>query len=77
MLKTMLKTGLLLIAVACLFKFSLRQSAGMEQIDFNRDIRPILAGKCWSCHGPEAPNQTPRPRLDSGTAIRGCSDAAR
>ena len=68
MLKTILKMGVLLIAVACLFRFSLRQSAGMEQIDFNRDIRPILAGKCWSCHGPEAPNQTPRPRLDSEAA---------
>ncbi|MFZ4611983.1 MAG: hypothetical protein ACOYNM_19390 [Gemmataceae bacterium] len=22
-----------------------------SKIDFNRDIRPILANHCWNCHG--------------------------
>ena len=24
-----------------------------EAIDFNREIRPILVGKCFACHGPD------------------------
>ena len=23
-------------------------------IEFNRDVRPILSDKCYSCHGPDA-----------------------
>lgn len=30
---------------------------GMADIDFNRDIRPILSNKCYHCHGPDANNQ--------------------
>jgi len=36
-----------------------------RKIDFNRDIRPILADKCWACHGPDAPNKKIKLRLDS------------
>lgn len=25
-----------------------------QQIDFNRDIKPILSDKCYACHGPDA-----------------------
>src|SRR5262245_66545950 len=31
-----------------------QNSAPARRIDFNRDIRPILADKCWGCHGPDA-----------------------
>jgi hypothetical protein len=73
-LASALKIGALLMAVACLLKFSPRQpvmavsrqsAATQRRIDFNRDIRPILAGKCWLCHGPEAPNKKLKLRLDS------------
>src|SRR5262249_54188343 len=37
-------------------------------IDFNRDIRPILADKCWGCHGPDATAKKIKLRLDSETA---------
>src|SRR5262249_12600355 len=45
------------------------QNAGPpRQIVFNRDIRPILADKCWSCHGPDAPAKKIKLRLDSEDA---------
>ncbi len=28
--------------------------AAAERIDFNRDVRPILAKNCFACHGPDA-----------------------
>ncbi|MFN7945104.1 MAG: DUF1553 domain-containing protein [Blastocatellia bacterium] len=69
---------LLLVVLCCLpglFRAAatdgLRQSVSVrQQLDFNRDIRPILADKCWSCHGPDAPNKKIRLRLDSEAAAR-------
>ncbi len=37
------------------------------EIDFNRDIRPILSDRCFKCHGPDASNQKSEFRLDSRT----------
>src|SRR5437016_158215 len=37
-------------------------------LDFNRDIRPILAGKCLACHGPDATAKKIGLRLDSAAA---------
>src|SRR5262245_11456742 len=39
-----------------------------SHIDFNRDIRPILADKCWICHGPDAAAKKIKLRLDSEEA---------
>ena len=44
-----------------------RRSAHVT-IDFNRDIRPILAGKCLACHGPDATAKKIGLRLDSAAA---------
>jgi mono/diheme cytochrome c family protein len=44
---------------------AVQNTAPARQIDFNRDIRPILADRCWSCHGPDAPAKKIKPRLDS------------
>ncbi len=35
------------------------------EIDFNRDVRPILSDKCFKCHGPDAANQESEFRVDS------------
>ena len=35
------------------------------EVDFNRDIRPILSDKCYKCHGPDAKNQKSDFRIDS------------
>jgi len=42
-----------------------QNTAPARQIVFNRDIRPILADRCWSCHGPDAPAKKIKLRLDS------------
>ena len=36
-----------------------------KPIDFNRDIRPILADKCFKCHGPDARERKGKLRLDN------------
>jgi hypothetical protein len=48
--------------------FSVLPSFGIE---FNRDIRPILSDKCFTCHGPDAANRKTKVRFDieSGALI--------
>ena len=40
------------------------ETANAEPVKFNRDIRPILADNCWSCHGPDKGNRKAKLRLD-------------
>lgn len=39
-----------------------------EELEFNRDVRPILSDKCYHCHGPDAKTQEADLRLDSREA---------
>src|SRR5438094_8617877 len=39
-------------------------------VEFNRDIRPILSDKCYSCHGADAVSKKIPLRLDSEAAAK-------
>src|SRR5437667_1047920 len=54
-----------LLAVAPLLLTSLPAAAADPKIDYSRDIRPILAHHCWSCHGPDEKAREAGLRLDT------------
>ncbi|MCH2364719.1 MAG: hypothetical protein MK479_09100, partial [Planctomycetes bacterium] len=35
-----------------------------DEVDYNRDVRPILAEKCYPCHGPDKKTRKAKLRLD-------------
>jgi hypothetical protein len=38
---------------------------GKAAVDFNRDVRPVLAANCFACHGPDAGQRKAGLRLDT------------
>lgn len=56
---TILTGGLWVVVVM------LPNASADDSISFNRDVRPILADKCFHCHGPDADNQESEFRLDT------------
>ncbi|MDE0577704.1 MAG: hypothetical protein OSB39_12205, partial [Opitutales bacterium] len=40
-------------------------------LQFNRDVRPILADHCYACHGPDAHSRKAKLRLDKRDSALG------
>ncbi len=49
----------------CFMLVSVASLVRGEDVDFVRDIRPILADKCYACHGPDAEQRQADLRLDT------------
>jgi mono/diheme cytochrome c family protein len=46
------------------------QAQSSSSVEFNRDIRPILSDKCFTCHGPDAANRKSKLRFDNETGAK-------
>ncbi|MDB5390348.1 MAG: Planctomycete cytochrome [Planctomycetaceae bacterium] len=57
----MLRSGILAAGLICTSFASL---SGADMLEFNRDIRPILAENCFRCHGPDSAARKADLRLD-------------
>ncbi|HAN98648.1 MAG TPA: hypothetical protein DCQ98_14965, partial [Planctomycetaceae bacterium] len=57
-------------AAAALVSFGLGASTALAQpsLEYNRDIRPILADNCFACHGPDSASRKAGLRIDQREA---------
>ncbi|HEY2911444.1 MAG TPA: c-type cytochrome domain-containing protein, partial [Gemmataceae bacterium] len=66
-------SGLLVLAIAVAVPFTSATAAdkapapakpAAKKLEYNRDIRPILAENCFACHGPDSAARKAKLRLD-------------
>jgi len=61
------KSGLIVV-LAAVWGWGTAKAAEPETLEYNRDIRPILADKCFACHGPDSAARKAGLRLDEREA---------
>jgi len=54
-----------IFAFLCLAAIARQGVADTKKISFNKDIRPILSDRCFTCHGPDAEERQAGLRLDT------------
>ena len=61
---TLMSRTFLILSVLLLFEF-----AQAAELDFARDIRPVLSDKCYNCHGPDKKARKAKLRLHDRAAV--------
>src|SRR5262245_53470852 len=52
------------LVILAVLPSALSSAGRAEDVNFGRDVRPLLAEHCFACHGPDAKTRKARLRLD-------------
>ena len=66
-----------LTVLAALTLGRLQAAAADDQIQYSRDVRPILAEHCFQCHGPDDEKRESGLRLDTRDGALALADSGR
>ena len=59
------------LTTSLVMALALAAGAAGEDIEFNRDIRPLLSDRCFHCHGPDEHERQAELRLDQAQGPQG------
>ncbi len=71
--------GVFMAMMTILFLISLsspKRCSSADELDFNRDVRPLLADRCYACHGPDEQSRQAGLRLDRRDSAVGTGNKA-